>query len=115
MSEGLYQSSFHLGSVKKNFNELDSSIYYFNIALNTKDKKLKSYALGGISDAYRLLGSYKPAIDNIEKALLLNRELKDSSAIGSSLINLSSIYRNQGNYNLAYIKILDATKEFMKI
>ncbi len=108
--EGIYQSSFHLGSVKKKFNELDSSIYYFNIALNTKDKKLKSNTFGGISDAYRLSGNYKPAIDNIEKALSINRELKDSSSIGSSLINLSSIYRNQGNYNLAYIKILDAIK-----
>lgn len=113
--EGIYQSSFHLGSVKKSFNELDSSIYYFNIALKTQDKKLKSYAYGGTSDAHRLLGNYKSAIDNIEKALSLNRELKDSSAIGSSLINLSSIYRNQGNYNLAYIKILDALKIYENI
>ncbi|MGS2726814.1 tetratricopeptide repeat protein [Psychroserpens sp. BH13MA-6] len=110
---GLATANYRMGSIMKRIN-LDSAIYYYKnaqkFAQKTENRELEGYTYSGMSDAMRLKGDYDKALELTDKSTTIARELKDWLDVSISLTNKSSIYRNKGNYMLAYKNAIAAQK-----
>ncbi|MBR9914562.1 MAG: tetratricopeptide repeat protein [Algicola sp.] len=110
---GLATANYRMGSIMKRIN-LDSAIYYYTnaqkFAQKTENRELEGYTYSGMSDAMRLKGDYDKALELTDKSITIARELKDWLDVSISLTNKSSIYRNKGNYMLAYKNAIAAQK-----
>ncbi|WP_460219761.1 tetratricopeptide repeat protein [Psychroserpens sp. MEBiC05023] len=110
---GIATANHRIGSLMKSIN-LDSAIFYFDksqkFAQKADDKLLQGYAYTGMSDALRLQGKYNKALEAIDKSIAISRNLKDGLNESIALQYKNSIYRNKGNYILAYQNSIAAQK-----
>ena len=66
-----------------------------------KEKLGESYSLEYIGYVYFLMKNYPPAINNLEKSLTLRKEIKDNYGIAICLIELTEVYKDKGDLNMA--------------
>lgn len=109
-----------LGSVYlKYFEDFPRAIFWFNKAeairtglgdLNalhtTQSLKANAYMASG--EKLNNTGKYAEALENLEKALEINRILNERSDIGYALNQMGFVYSNLGEYNIAVDKINEA-------
>ncbi|WP_204346165.1 tetratricopeptide repeat protein [Psychroserpens algicola] len=110
---GIATASYRMGSLMKRVN-LDSALYHYDkaqkFAVKANNRELEGFIYGGMSDAKRLKGEYDKALELTNKSMDISRELHDWLNVSISLQNKSSIYRNKGNYTLAYQNSIAAQK-----
>ncbi|NPD47439.1 MULTISPECIES: hypothetical protein [unclassified Lentimicrobium] len=84
-----FESFYMLGQTwGKDFNQLDSSIYYLNRAIDIDDSYY--YAFADLGMAYAMTGDLQQALMNLNKAYQLNSNDK------STIINLALTHQNLG-------------------
>jgi CHAT domain-containing protein/Tfp pilus assembly protein PilF len=93
-------SSIGLGHVYLSINEYQTSLSFFQGAINLlqEDQLARAIALNGIGLLYSSLGQYETAIDSYQKALSLAEDYGDVLRISSILGNLGQAYYNLGEY-----------------
>jgi len=89
-----YEYTQQLGDLYELMGNYDSSIYYYKIFTDNFPKDFKAYT--NLGDSYRLQSNFTEAMDNYNKALLLD---PDNSAIVYKIVNL---HLRNGNFNEAY-------------
>ncbi len=95
------------------------SMDYFNQLLafgeEHADKKLLSFAYGGLGADYQRMGDFTKAMENYEQSLKLKEELADEKGIAQLKVNLGMIYANQGNYDQAFQNYQSSLELFEKL
>ncbi|MCK3683711.1 HAMP domain-containing sensor histidine kinase [Maribellus sp. YY47] len=91
------------------FSSHDSSLFYaekaLNLAQQTGYTKGEGVALFRISYSYDLTGNWKQAITNLEKAIVIFEEIKDTTFLVASYLNLGLLY----SYGSDFVKGLEYT------
>jgi CHAT domain-containing protein/uncharacterized protein HemY len=108
-----------IGAIYHNLRNYSQAILYYGKAealraeigdlpnLNrTKSLKANTYLASG--EMLNNSGKYPEALESLEKALEINRNLNARSAIGDVLNQMGFVYSNLGDYNMAVEKISEA-------
>ncbi len=107
-------SLYQMGTINKIRDQLDTSLYYFRKAIDISSKCGDEWVYNsghlGLSDVYRLLGDYDEAIEALTIPLEKSRASEDYLTQSNVLNFMSSIYRNKGNYTIAYMKAIESIK-----
>jgi tetratricopeptide (TPR) repeat protein len=85
------------------------------VALSGKNKKQQAMAYNAISLICHDIGDYDKSVDNIYKSLHINEELKDSTSMAGSYLNLSNVYRSKNEFKKALDLIKKAENIFSKL
>ncbi|MEM7298673.1 MAG: tetratricopeptide repeat protein [Bacteroidota bacterium] len=102
----LARSYYQMGSLKKYESQYDSAVIYQDLALKysveSGDDQTYIDANLSASDSYRLVADFGQSIAHLDSALVKSRAIGDRRSEAVALSFLSSVYRNQGRYLLAY-------------
>jgi signal transduction histidine kinase len=86
--------------------DLDRSLEYFLKGLGAteaiENKEAHAYAYNGAGYVYCMLGDSKKALDFLERALVLSREMNNYDLLGSVLDSLALSYRDDGQLDKAF-------------
>ncbi len=108
-----------IGATYFNLEDFPQAILYFDRAeaLRTeigdlsnlrRTQSLKAGAYLALGESLNNAGKYPEAMENLEKALEINRNLNSRSGVGDVLNQIGFVYSNLGEYNLALDKINEA-------
>ncbi len=93
----LAESFTLLGTIYKNTNLIDSSLYYHNKSLDIRlklgDKKLISLTYNNLALAYKKLKKYELSLDYLNKAYALLIDIKDNKGTATLNNNKCNVYR----------------------
>lgn len=101
------------------FSDPDSSVVLskleYNFAEKKQLKKYMAYALNTQAVSYIYRGQSEKAIEYFNKSLKLRKEINDQSGIASSYKNISSLYRNIGDFDQAIEYSLKSLQLYEKL
>ena len=96
-----------LGTYYGEFDNMDSTLYYDNIALQMftadSDRLDMARMTGNIGNIYTKLGNYKVAEEHFTKALAVAKELSDIQLISEIEQDFSQLYDYRHDYKNAYV------------
>jgi len=104
-------TAVNIGEIYLQDNDLDSALYYFNMALDAyqqSDIGNVAYALKDIGRVYSKQGNYDQAIQVQEKAYELAKNQGARLEMAQSLLGLATTYEEKGDVPSAIIKFKEA-------
>jgi tetratricopeptide (TPR) repeat protein/anti-sigma regulatory factor (Ser/Thr protein kinase) len=114
----LAPSYLNLGDVYSNIPDVDSSIHYYNKALQIystyKDDDGVAFCYNGLTKAYRLKKDFTKAIVYCSKAIDMFRGMNNEREMAPGYNNFSDIYLDMKNYAKALLYADSAEKICMK-
>ncbi len=97
-------------------NNLDSNLYYLNLlkneAVKSQNKKYEAIANTSIGLNFFFNGKYFDAEDFLQKAILLQKQLKDTTELAHSYNVLAGVYGESGQYSKSINVLFDAIDIF---
>jgi tetratricopeptide (TPR) repeat protein/CHAT domain-containing protein len=74
--------------------------------INSRDKKMQAEALGQTGKLHFHLGNFKEAMPYFQQSLAIRQQIGDKAGEGTTLNNISQIFKAQGDYEtaLTYLK-----------
>jgi CHAT domain-containing protein len=108
-----------IGVIYNNLNDYPQAIVYYNkaealriqigdLAGLSRTQSLKAGSYLALGEMLNNSGKYPEALENLEKALEINRSINARSGIGDALNQLGFVYSNLGEYSTAVEKINEA-------